>query len=720
MSRSTTERITYGPLGASFRSERDTLLFRGELERVNLRRVMWIVVTTTCLSLASVGFNLFLVGDRLLEAWQIYDLAGSLLFIGLGIAALKRALPRAISLLLAPAYVIFWISLMMGYYFSALPIFGDTAVYALGVIMPGVLLLLSPRFFLPVLLVNHAVYCLLLLRAGLDANVLLSAYLMGSLAVLISALANAFLFAGKVRSFLQREEILRVEENLRAILENIPFLAWLRDADGRFLALNQPYADQVGLRVGQIVGKTIDEIFPEDEARLYRGEDLTVMKTGRRFYDQQEVLTEGEKRWLEVFKAPVLDRGGQVRGTCGVARDVTERRQIEEHLAAAREDALAADRAKSEFLASMSHEIRTPMNSVLGYARLLEEMSMPPEQREHVETIHHSSKLLLTVINDILDFSKIEAGSIDLMNEPINLRELADTVLRMFRAQAREKGLELKLTLPPTLPVVRGDQHRLQQILVNLLSNALKFTDEGHVGVEVTAESSGPDDVRVAFRVEDTGVGISTDKQDELFQPFRQVDSSPARRHGGTGLGLVIVSRLCGLMGGSIKVYSQLGEGSLFTAEVVLPRDTSAPEIAPPTPTSTGSPLEGLSVLIVEDNASNRRLVELILTRQGVICHCAERGEQALEMIAENSFDVILMDVQMPHMDGMEVTRRVREREQNSGAGRLHIIALTAFATTADRELCIEAGMDDFVSKPITPETLQRALIRFQERVQKA
>jgi len=695
-----------------FASRKDAERFGEELRKVNLRRMMWVVITTTGLSVLLLLFNLLATEEEAFFGWQAYDLIGSALFIVLGFLALKGDLPDWLRSTLPVLYVIFWLSLMDGYYFSGLEKYGNTTVYSLGVIVPGVLFVLSPRFLIPILTINHAIYCVVLTQVDLTSTDLLPAYLLGSFAVLISALAGCFMFAARLRSFQQSLAIRNAESNLRAILENIPFLAWLRDTDGRFLAINQPCAEEIGRSRSEIIGRHIMEIYPVEQAKAYLQEDREVINGSERLHEEQQLELGGTTRWFEVFKSPVMDDDGQIRGICGLARDVTDRHEMEQHLAIARESALAADKAKSEFLAAMSHEIRTPMNSVLGYAQLMREMPMDAPQREHLETIVQSSNLLLAVINDILDFSKIEAGSIQLTSDSFDMVKLARNAIRMFEAQADAKGLDLELDATPESLPVRGDYHRIQQILVNLLSNAVKFTEAGKVVLEIrAAKEKGPDGRRrIRFAVSDTGVGVPEDQRELLFEPFRQLDSSPGRRHGGTGLGLVIVSRLCQLMDGAISFESEVGRGSTFTAEIRL---VDAGPVGPTDRDEGGTverELTGKRVLVVEDNSANRRLVELILGRWKAEVETARSGEEALERLDSEHYDVVLMDVQMPGMDGMEATRILRQREAERECRRTPVIALTAFATTADRQLCLDAGMDDFVTKPLTPDTLWAGL----------
>lgn len=373
--------------------------------------------------------------------------------------------------------------------------------------------------------------------------------------------------------------------------------------------------------------------------------------------------------------------------------------------------------ARSEFLAKMSHEIRTPLNGVIATADLLATTEMTAEQRDLLNTLTLSAKTLLELINDILDFSKIEAGKMVLETLPLTPAVLAEEVVSIMGPAARRKGLTLRTELKAELPVrVLGDPHRLRQILLNFVGNAIKFTEQGEIVVQVRrVESQTPaqNHVWLRFEVQDTGIGIPPDKQTSIFDSFTQADNSITRRYGGTGLGLTICKRLVELMGGRIGVVSQPGEGSCFWFEVSVPIVHGGEEI-PQASASASEPtsLEGLRVLLVEDNSVNQKVAVRMLQKLGCEITVAENGQQALEILARDSFDVVLMDVQMPLMDGLTATRLLRAREQGTGKRQV-VIALTANATQSDREQCFEAGMDDYLSKPLTLEALRAVLMRW-------
>jgi signal transduction histidine kinase/ActR/RegA family two-component response regulator len=380
-----------------------------------------------------------------------------------------------------------------------------------------------------------------------------------------------------------------------------------------------------------------------------------------------------------------------------------QKREIERLLDEAKE----VSRHKSEFLANMSHEIRTPMNGVLGMTNLVLATQLTEEQREYLETACLSADSLLTVLNDILDFSKIEAGRLDLNPIDFSLRECLEQIGRMLGLQVASKKLEYSVSVAEDVPDrLVGDPDRLRQILLNLLGNAIKFTERGTVSLEVRREPA-LDGVTLLFAVRDSGVGIPPDKQDLIFDAFRQADGSTTRKYGGTGLGLAICSRLVELMGGAIWVESEPGRGSTFrfsarlgvVTEVPGEMDEQARKLAMAVMAFNPEPLDPLRVLLAEDNPVNQRLASKLLEKRGHSVTVTATGRGALERIREENFDVVLMDVQMPDMDGLEATALIREWEKTRGC-RTPIIALTAHSMKGDRERCLAAGMDNYVTKP--------------------
>lgn len=660
------------------------------------------------------------------------------------------------------------------------------------------------------------------------------------------------------------QEALRHERNLlRAMLETIPDHIYYKDTSSRFLLCSASLAGRLGLETPEeAIGMTDFDLFDKQHANEAFEDEREIMRSGRPVIakTEKEISRSGDLRWVLTTKVPLRDPKGDIIGTFGISRDITELKRVEAELAAARDAALESARLKSEFLANMSHEIRTPMNAIIGMTGLALDTALTDEQKDFIETIRVSAEALLNVINDILDFSKIEAGKLTIEQIDFELSEVVEGALHLLAEQAQGKAVELAGWVEPDIPrFLKGDPGRLRQVLTNLVSNAVKFTPNGEVVLRVVRESETASEVVVVFTVQDTGIGIAREAQSRIFEAFTQADGSTTRKYGGTGLGLAITRQLVGLMGGTVGFESEEGKGSTFWVRLSLVKQAtqSRPErpgqakligrkvliaednnthrrilvsqttswrmrpqavssasealdalreaasrgdpfdlaiidaqmpkqdglalaraikgdrassnlklllltslgpfptekawreagisaclvkpvkqarlaetlrailTAPaagsstvqeaPTPapgSDSSQPVQTRRVLVAEDNSVNQKVALRQLRKLAYPADAVGNGREALYALQRISYDIILMDCQMPEMDGYEATRQIRAQERQSGSSRKWIIAMTANALAGDREKCMEAGMDDYVSKPVRIEELKDALDR--------
>jgi PAS domain S-box-containing protein len=504
------------------------------------------------------------------------------------------------------------------------------------------------------------------------------------------------------------------EEQYRLLFESNPQPMWVYAvASLRFLAVNDAAVAKYGYSREQFLAMDIRQLRPAaDLAALMDNlcEPPLILQHSKNW---RHVTRQGAVLDVEIVSHELLYGGVPARLV--LINDVTERKgtaeqlrqyalqladknaELTKTLAVAQE----ATQLKNQFLANMSHEIRTPMNGVIGMTDLLLDTPLEPPQKEFALSIREAAGSLFRLLNDILDISRIEAGKLVIVRDPFDLRHLLEQSLKLFENQLRKKNLTGELVVAAELPsYVKGDAVRLRQVITNLVNNAIKFTDRGGVRVEVGVDERRPEGVVMRCTVEDTGGGIPAEGRERLFQPFVQGDGSATRSHGGAGLGLAICSQLVALMGGEIGVESEPGRGSRFWFTLCLAPVPSGQLLTEQSGERRLEPHgQPARVLLAEDNAMNRRIVCAMLAKGGHHVDIAVTGREALTQAAANRYDVILMDVQMPEMDGLEATARIREAE--SGGPRTPIIALTAHAMTGDRERCLAAGMDDYLTKPL-------------------
>jgi PAS domain S-box-containing protein len=537
----------------------------------------------------------------------------------------------------------------------------------------------------------------------------------------------------------QRESISRLRETeeklaqghrlLRTVIDNIPDSIFVKDLQGRIALANRSEWISKGFeREEDAIGKKSSEYFTEHAVEAFASDEQWVIENEQPLLNKEIEANclDGSVRWFLMSRIPLRNNEGELQGIVGIAKDITHRKRAEQKLretnqllqnSIARASELAtkaelANEAKGQFLANMSHEIRTPMNGIIGMSNLLMDTRLDPEQREYVETVNNCAESLLAIINEILDFSKIESGQLDLNLEFFSLEDLIADIQTILDIKARQKDLDFQIDIAPDIPKeLYGDLGRVRQVLVNLIDNAIKFTEAGKVLLIVKRNAGNNDPRSLHFIVADTGIGIPEEKVEKLFSRFQQVDATIARRYGGTGLGLAITKKLILVMQGHIGVQSVEGQGSSFWFELPLLKPESkvsptksAEPILPLHNTRKASPANREQrILLVEDNATNRRFASIFLKKMGFQVNTANDGLEAIEILEKETFDLVMMDVQMPNMDGIEATKTIRDTHSKVIDHNVPIIAMTAHAMRGDQERFLEAGMNDYISKPVKP-----------------
>ena len=534
---------------------------------------------------------------------------------------------------------------------------------------------------------------------------------------------------------MKRDKTLREsEECFRLTSDSMKDGLVLLSGDGEIIFWNKAAEQIFGYTADEVMGRVLIDLLVPEYLRPEIAAGLNeFVQTGQGMFlgkciELCALRKDGQEFAIELSLSSMNTQGKWIG--IGVVRDITERKQVEAELAAhrdqleqlvisrtrdlmiAKEAAEAGSVAKSAFLANMSHEIRTPLNAITGMIHILRRSGLSPSQNEKLGKIEIAGNHLLEIINNVLELSKIEAGKFVLQTVPVHIENLLENIASILGQKAQEKGIRLITEITPFSCPVYGDETRLQQAMLNLATNALKFTDHGHVRLSVSQQSQTESTVTLRFEVEDTGIGISPEQQPRLFSAFEQADNSMSRKYGGTGLGLAITKKMAEMMGGKAGMTSVLGKGSTFWFTATLTK--AAPDA---TEAACGriddaeatirQTMQARRILLVEDEPINREIAQALLEDVGFTVDLAEDGAKAIELVKANAYDLILMDMQMPHVNGLDATRQIR---QLAKGGTVPIIAMTANAFAEDRELCLEAGMNDFIAKPVSTSLLYQKL----------
>lgn len=513
----------------------------------------------------------------------------------------------------------------------------------------------------------------------------------------------------------QKHQIELKEKRYRLLVENASeaILRW--DVNGEIKYANPATTQIFGYEEHELVGRKFMEFISEEykeEVKAIYVKQIQNEEYASSNYEYTVVRKDGSYVWLSQNTIAIME-DGQLKGFTSIARDITERKLMEKELIDARQKALESMNAKERFLANTSHEIRTPMNAIMGLSSLLKDTILNDKQQEFVSAINNSSKNLLVIINDILDISKIESGKLELEHISFDLKDKLDSLMSSLQIKASEKNLFLKLEWDEQLsPICKGDPFRINQILVNLLGNALKFTQVGSVKLKVRQLASTDNFQKIEFKIEDTGLGIPKDKLDSIFEDFSQVDSSITRKYGGTGLGLSISKKLAEMMKGNIKVKSVLGEGSVFSINLILERGVESEIETNKIVHANPNTLRGKKILLVEDNEINQFLAVSIMEQWNLDVTIANNGLEAIKAVQDDTYEVVLMDIQMPEMGGMEATAAIRKMGYAQP-----IIAMTANAMKEDLDKYLNGGMDDYITKPFERDDLFDVLTKATVKV---
>lgn len=493
------------------------------------------------------------------------------------------------------------------------------------------------------------------------------------------------------------------EDKLSTVISYTPIIIFSVDKKG-----------EITLAKGSSFGFS-DEIIGESIFDVFEGKDefTNQMKIALAGNEVTQSINFGSSVY-QITCTPRFDENGELEEVIGIANDITKRAEAEDSLMKAKILAEQTSKAKQDFIANMSHEIRTPMNAIVGFTALLQETKLNDIQRDYVETIKVSGENLLNLINDILDFSKIEAGKLFIEKESFVLKHVLESIERVLKGKANEKALDFSIEIAPDVPqYIIGDSNRLYQVLMNLVGNAIKFTEKGFVKIKVQKSWEKEDRFRLKFLVIDSGIGIPKSKQDYIFDSFNQVSSGATRKYGGTGLGLAIVKRLVELQKGTVKVNSEVGVGSTFEFEIKYKLDLNHRELETIQQQEIDlTLLDGKHILLAEDNRMNQKFIINIFEKTNAKLFVASDGEEALQLLKEMSFDILLLDIQMPNKDGFEVIKELRTSFPKEKKN-IPVIAMTAHAFKEERDACIAAGMNEHIAKPINKDDLFALIYKF-------
>jgi len=505
-------------------------------------------------------------------------------------------------------------------------------------------------------------------------------------------------------------ELVKNQERLQSILDNATSFIFIKDIEGKYQVINEKFRETFNVSDEDVIGKTAFDFAAPSNAKRFTDSAREVITTCGQVAIEEIIEMEDGPHHFLIIKFPLLDAQNKIYGISGIGTDITERVRYEEELIEAKKIAEDAKKLQEQFLANMSHEIRTPMNGIQGMTDLLLETKLNDEQKDFAKTIKRSSDNLLVIINDILDFSKIQAGKLTIEKIDFKLEEVIDNIRAIFKYRVQDKGLHLRFRLDGNIPaVLNGDPYRLNQILVNLVGNSIKFTNAGFVDMNISMQKTTSNECFLNFVISDTGIGIEKDKIDRIFESFTQASAETSRKYGGTGLGLAITKQLLEMLGGNISVESKINTGTTFRFSIPYkhPEINRLEAVAPKETINKQTLLHGKKFLVAEDNEVNQKVIRHVLHKAGGQVDIANNGLEAVALLEKDAnYDLIIMDLQMPEMDGYTATKHIRNELNLS----IPIVAMTASALKGEKLKCLEIGMNDYLSKPFDFNFLYKRL----------